>query len=124
MRRRFSINPGIPWGPCNAINAYAASSSTTAAPANLVKEDFIWRRDDNGNIGCEILSPCFWPMTDKIVVLSTCATEEDAAKLARVLVEARVAACVTLVPGARSVYRWQGAVELAGECLLIIKSSR
>jgi periplasmic divalent cation tolerance protein len=63
-------------------------------------------------------------MTDKIVVLSTCATEEDAAKLARVLVEARVAACVTLVPGARSVYRWQGAVELAGECLLIIKSSR
>ena len=63
-------------------------------------------------------------MTDKIVVLSTCATEEDAAKLARVLVEARVAACVTLVPGARSVYRWQGSIESAAECLLIIKSSR
>ena len=63
-------------------------------------------------------------MTDKIVVLSTCATEEEAAKLARVLVEARVAACVTMVPGARSVYRWQGAIESAAECLLIIKSSR
>jgi len=63
-------------------------------------------------------------MTDKIVVLSTCATEEEAAKLARVLVEARVAACVTMVPGAQSVYRWQGAVETAAECLLIIKSSR
>jgi len=63
-------------------------------------------------------------MTDKIVVLSTCATEEEAAKLARVLVEARVAACVTIVPGARSVYRWQGAIESAAECLLIIKSSR
>ncbi|HTT64805.1 MAG TPA: divalent-cation tolerance protein CutA [Bryobacteraceae bacterium] len=63
-------------------------------------------------------------MTDKIVVLSTCATEEEAAKLARVLVEARVAACVTMVPGARSVYRWQGAIEAAEECLLIIKSSR
>src|SRR5580658_8729906 len=63
-------------------------------------------------------------MTDKIVVLSTCATEEDAAKLARVLVEARVAACVTVVPGARSVYHWQGAIESAAECLLIIKSSR
>jgi periplasmic divalent cation tolerance protein len=63
-------------------------------------------------------------MTDKIVVLSTCATEEEAAKLARVLVEARVAACVTMVPGARSVYRWQGAIEQAAECLLIIKSSR
>jgi periplasmic divalent cation tolerance protein len=63
-------------------------------------------------------------MTDKIVVLSTCATEEEAAKLARVLVEARVAACVTMVPGARSVYRWQGSIESAAECLLIIKSSR
>jgi len=63
-------------------------------------------------------------MTDKIVVLSTCATEEDAGKLARVLVEARVAACVTVVPGARSVYRWQGAIESAAECLLVIKSSR
>jgi periplasmic divalent cation tolerance protein len=63
-------------------------------------------------------------MTDKIVVLSTCATEEEAAKLARALVEARVAACVTMLPGARSVYRWQGAIESAGECLLIIKSSR
>jgi periplasmic divalent cation tolerance protein len=62
-------------------------------------------------------------MTDKIVVLSTCATEEQAVKLARVLVEARVAACVTMVPGARSIYRWQGAVESAAECLLIIKSS-
>jgi periplasmic divalent cation tolerance protein len=63
-------------------------------------------------------------MTDKIVVLSTCATADEAAKLARVLVEARVAACVTIVPGARSVYRWQGAVETSEECLLIIKSSR
>lgn len=63
-------------------------------------------------------------MTDKIVVFSTCATEEEAAKLARWLVEARVAACVTMVPGARSVYRWQGTIESATECLLIIKSSR
>jgi periplasmic divalent cation tolerance protein len=63
-------------------------------------------------------------MTDKIVVLSTCATEEEAAKLASALVEARVAACVTMVPGARSVYRWQGAIESSAECLLIIKSSR
>ena len=63
-------------------------------------------------------------MTDKIVVLSTCATEEEADRLARVLVQARVAACVTMVPGARSVYRWQGAIESSAECLLIIKSSR
>jgi periplasmic divalent cation tolerance protein len=63
-------------------------------------------------------------MTDKIVVFSTCGSEEEAGKLARVLVEARVAACVTIVPGAHSVYRWQGAIESAAEWLLIIKSSR
>lgn len=57
-------------------------------------------------------------------MLSTCATEEEAVKLARTLVEARVAACVTMVAGARSVYRWQGAIESAAEYLLIIKSSR
>ena len=63
-------------------------------------------------------------MTDKIVVFSACATEEEAEKIARVLVEARLAACVNIVPGARSIYRWQGAIESAAECLLIIKSSR
>ena len=63
-------------------------------------------------------------MTDKIVILSTCANEEDAARLARALVEARVAACVNIVPSVRSFYRWKGAVEDAAECLLVIKSSR
>jgi periplasmic divalent cation tolerance protein len=63
-------------------------------------------------------------MTDKIVVLSTCASEEEAERLARLLVEQRLAACVNVVPGIRSYYRWKGAVEAAGECLLIVKSSR
>jgi periplasmic divalent cation tolerance protein len=63
-------------------------------------------------------------MTDKIVVLSTCATEEEAEKLARSLLEARLAACVSVVPRIRSFYRWKGAVESADECLLLIKSSR
>ncbi|MFN7925788.1 MAG: divalent-cation tolerance protein CutA [Bryobacteraceae bacterium] len=63
-------------------------------------------------------------MTGKVVVFSTCETEEEARKLARHLVEARVAACVNIVPGIRSVYQWQGKVEEAAEFLLIIKSSR
>lgn len=63
-------------------------------------------------------------MTDKIVILSTCATEEEAEKLARALVEERLAACVNVVPRVRSYYRWKGAIESAGECLLVIKSSR
>jgi len=61
-------------------------------------------------------------MTDKIVVFTTCGSAEEAAAVARRLVEARVAACVTVIPGARSFYRWKGALEESGEWLLIIKS--
>ncbi len=63
-------------------------------------------------------------MTDKIVVLSTCASLEEGERLARLLVEQRLAACVNVAPGARSFYRWEGKVESAEECLLVIKSSR
>jgi len=63
-------------------------------------------------------------MTDKIVILSTCSGEEEAAKLARMLVEERLAACVNVVPRIRSYYRWKDAIESAEECLLVIKTSR
>jgi len=63
-------------------------------------------------------------MTDKIVVLCTCASPEEAGALARRLVEARVAACASVVSGVQSVYRWKGQVESASECMLLIKSSR
>jgi periplasmic divalent cation tolerance protein len=63
-------------------------------------------------------------MTDKIMVLSTCSSPEEGERIARALVEERVAACVNIVPGARSIYRWQGKLEDSGECLLFIKTSR
>ena len=63
-------------------------------------------------------------MTDKIVVFSTCSTPEEAGKIARKLIEERLAACVNVAPRVRSYYRWKGAVEEADECMLIIKSSR
>jgi periplasmic divalent cation tolerance protein len=63
-------------------------------------------------------------MTDKIVVLSTCATETDAERLARALVAGRLAACVNVVPGTRSFYHWKGEIESSAEFLLIIKTSR
>jgi periplasmic divalent cation tolerance protein len=63
-------------------------------------------------------------MTDKIVILSTASNEEEAAKLAALLVEHRLAACVNVLPRVRSFYRWKGAVESAEEWLLVIKSSR
>ena len=63
-------------------------------------------------------------MTDKIVVLSTCDSEEQAALLARHLVEQRLAACVNILPHVRSIYRWNERVQDSGEWMLVIKSRR
>jgi periplasmic divalent cation tolerance protein len=63
-------------------------------------------------------------MTDKIIVLTTCDSGEEARNIARSLVEKRLAACVNLMPGMTSVYRWKGDLEEAAEYLLIIKSRR
>jgi periplasmic divalent cation tolerance protein len=63
-------------------------------------------------------------MTDKIVVLSTCASLEEAQRMARELVEKRLAACVNIIPGIRSVYHWKEAIEEEEEVLLLIKTSR
>jgi periplasmic divalent cation tolerance protein len=63
-------------------------------------------------------------MTDKILALTMCDSKEQAETVARGLLEARLAACVNIVPGARSLYWWQGKIEEAGEWMLLIKSSR
>jgi len=62
-------------------------------------------------------------MTDKRIVLSTAGSEEEARKIARTLVERQLAACVNIVPGVESVYRWQGKVESSREWLMLIKTS-
>lgn len=56
------------------------------------------------------------------IVYTTFPDEETARSIARVLVEERLAACVNLIPGMRSVYRWEGAVEEAGEIVGIVKT--
>jgi periplasmic divalent cation tolerance protein len=63
-------------------------------------------------------------MSDKIVVLSTCGSAGEAAKIARALIQQRLAACVNIVPRVLSIYRWEGAMEDSEEWLLIIKSSQ
>src|SRR5580692_9299883 len=63
-------------------------------------------------------------MTDKIVVLTTCGSDEHAARIARHLVEQRVAACVSVLPKARSIYRWDNKIESAVEHVLLIKTRR
>ncbi len=61
--------------------------------------------------------------TQIVVVYVTC-PERDGGRIARTLVERRLAACVNLIPGVRSVYRWEGAIEEAVESLLVIKTDR
>jgi periplasmic divalent cation tolerance protein len=61
-------------------------------------------------------------MTDKIFVLTTAGSEEEARKIARGLVERQLAACVNIVPRVSSIYRWQGKVEEAEEYSLIAKT--
>ncbi len=64
-------------------------------------------------------------MTDKIVVLVTCASAGRARKIARALVTARLAACGNVIEApVRSIYRWKGKVESAKEFLLVLKTSR
>ena len=63
-------------------------------------------------------------MNEKVfLVYSTCADAAAAARIARTLVEERLAACVSLQPSARSVYRWEGEVREESERLLMIKTS-
>lgn len=62
-------------------------------------------------------------MTDSyMVVFNTCPDRATADALARALVELNLAACVSIVPGIRSVYRWQGKIETGEEQLLMIKT--
>lgn len=62
-------------------------------------------------------------MTDKRIVLCTAGSEDEARKIAHHLVEEGMAACVNIVPGVESIYRWQGKVESSGEWLLLIKTT-
>jgi periplasmic divalent cation tolerance protein len=61
-------------------------------------------------------------VTGPVVVLSAVGAPPDAERIARALVEERVAACVNIVPGVVSIYRWKGVVEKENELLLVIKT--
>ncbi len=63
-------------------------------------------------------------MTDALVVLVTTPSPERAAEIARALVEERLAACGNVVPGLRSIYRWEGKVQDEEEALLLLKTTR
>ncbi len=58
-----------------------------------------------------------------IIALSTCQEMAPARAMASEMVEAGLAACVNLVPGALSVYRWEGRIQSDEECLMVIKTT-
>ncbi|MFN4324379.1 MAG: divalent-cation tolerance protein CutA [Azonexus sp.] len=57
------------------------------------------------------------------LVITNCPDEETANRIALAVVEARLAACVNILPRVQSIYRWQGAVESAAEVPLLIKTT-
>jgi len=63
-------------------------------------------------------------MSEPIIALVTCGSEEEALKIANALVESRLAACVNLVAPIRSIYRWEERIWDEKEWLLIIKTQK
>jgi periplasmic divalent cation tolerance protein len=66
--------------------------------------------------------PEIFYMTDFQIILSTCADREQAERIAHRLLELHLAACINILPGVQSIYRWQGSIESAPEVLLLIKT--
>ena len=63
-------------------------------------------------------------MEQVVLVLTNLPDAASAQSLAHALVESRLAACVNLLPGVQSVYRWQGVIEHATEVTLLIKTTQ
>jgi periplasmic divalent cation tolerance protein len=61
---------------------------------------------------------------EAIVVMMTAASQDEASRIAEVLVSERLAACVQILPESESVYRWQGEVKREKEILLLVKTVR
>lgn len=57
------------------------------------------------------------------LVMITVGSSEEGARIGRMLVEARLAACATLLPGARSIYRWKDKIESSDECMVLLKTA-
>lgn len=61
---------------------------------------------------------------DEIVVLITASNEDEGVRIAKALVEARIAGCVNIVRDIRSIYIWQGKIEDEKEVLMVVKTRR
>jgi periplasmic divalent cation tolerance protein len=62
------------------------------------------------------------PHTDAVVVLTTMSNSDEAARFVRTLLDRRLIACGTLLPAARSLYRWEGKVADESEVVVLLKT--
>lgn len=62
--------------------------------------------------------------TEALIVLCTFPSDTEARQIGAALVEKQVAACVNLLPGVTSIYRWQGKINEDAEVLAVIKTTR
>jgi periplasmic divalent cation tolerance protein len=62
------------------------------------------------------------PHTDALVVITTVSNADEAASLVRGLLERRLIACGTMIPGARSIYRWEGKISDESEIVILLKT--
>jgi periplasmic divalent cation tolerance protein len=63
-------------------------------------------------------------MTEMLIVFTTFANADDAARVVRTLVDERLIACANLVPGVRSIYRWEGKVADQAEVMAVLKTRK
>jgi periplasmic divalent cation tolerance protein len=64
------------------------------------------------------------PQSEALVVLTTVANADEAGRLVRSLLERRLVACGTILPGARSLYRWEGKIADESEVVVLLKTQR
>src|SRR5262245_14951305 len=106
-RPRFGNAGAAALGKRGAWRERILCTMLSALPSQTIKED---RRMSS--------------QSDYVLVLTTLPADADAGAFARALVEARLAACVNLLPVMESIYRWRGAIERDQERQVVIKTSR
>ena len=111
--RKNDIQPR--WGLISKFKDYGQNKKKQ--PAKL-KQLGYYIKNDSHNYKVGTLT------TDTCIALTTCPDADIAAKLATAIVEARLAACVNIIPAIESVYRWQGKIEQDTESLLLLKTSQ
>jgi periplasmic divalent cation tolerance protein len=100
-----------------------AASVAYYEPATAPRRDSQpWQTDPSWATRLAHIEARFY-MTNKRLVLTTAASLEESKKIARQLVDRRLAACVNIIPKVESVYRWEGKVEEAEEFLLLVKTT-